>query len=371
MNVNLPMKKENNGLLSMSQKRRLNKGLGGIKKLGKLGLNGLKGVGGLAIMEFGGASANPFIVGLGLTIGYSAFGSSLRSSMNEILYKRSKDMLFASRRKINGEISLEQIIDSKLLYKLRKYSPMEKAAVMGLQTLVGLQKFKQEFDDSNKKKAVSRDGKNNVYKKMFSTTTHGINIKTFKALEKLGYIEIQSLEDVHKSYLVLERVSFGQFKDAKDALMEKISSPFEKDKNSTHEYQKQMQKLKFMLTDKPIDLDEMYKEYKNNSKDKNMRRIGMVIEALRDKNVDISIDKLGIPSINYKSQKSLASRVDEMIKEENGNLDENVKDRFKKENKDLVRTTDETIIVENKRVEVESIKNKGLKDLSLDKSKKR
>ena len=60
-----------------------------------------------------------------------------------------------------------------------------------------------------------------------------------------------------------------------------------------------------------------------------------------------------------------------MIKEENGNLDENVKDRFKKENKDLVRTTDETIIVENKRVEVESIKNKGLKDLSLDKSKKR
>ena len=60
-----------------------------------------------------------------------------------------------------------------------------------------------------------------------------------------------------------------------------------------------------------------------------------------------------------------------MIKEENGNLDENVKDRFKKENKDLVRTTDEAIIVENKRVEVESIKNKGLKDLSLDKSKKR
>ena len=33
MNTNLLMKKEKNGLLSMSQKRRLNKGLNSIKKL--------------------------------------------------------------------------------------------------------------------------------------------------------------------------------------------------------------------------------------------------------------------------------------------------------------------------------------------------
>lgn len=175
--------------------------------------------------------------------------------------------------------------------------------------MYGLQRYKQELSDSNQKGELSEHGENYVYKKIFTTKTHEVNIKTFKALEELSYIQIESIKDTNKSYLILERLGFGQFYDAKEAIKAKLSN------NKTEEYQKQMQEIKFKLTDKPLNLNEIYIQYKQNKDNKALKRIGLIIETLKNQNVDIITDELGIPRINYKSETSLAKRMKKEIEQ--------------------------------------------------------
>lgn len=170
--------------------------------------------------------------------------------------------------------------------------------------MYGLQRFKQEFSDKDKKTQKTKDGKNNVYGTIFSTKTHSINIDIFKALDELGYIQIESLKDKNESYLILEKLGFRQIKEAKKAIKAKIF------RKKTKEYPKQMQEIKFKITDKPIDLNEIYIRYKEDKKNEALRKLYTIIWALRNNAVDIKTDKLGIPIIDYEAEKSIQRRIE-------------------------------------------------------------
>ena len=307
MTNNLPMKVDK-AELAIENKRNLARINEGLKRVGKIALQGVVAFGGLTVAAI---SAAPVLTTLGLGTGiYSTY-----RALYNCLFKTYSDMMFTTKTKLNGETAIYQdATNIKVLSKMKGFEPHEKAALMGLQNFVGLQRYKQKFSDKNMISSISKDGKNQVYDKIFSTVTHGVNIKTFKALESLGYIQIESLKDKNNKVLVAERLGFGQYKEAAESMKAVLTNNQEEKKK----YMKQKQKIGFKLTDKPLDLNELYKEYLdvkntrgNNPRRKDVKRIGIILEALKDRNIDIKSDKLGIPTINYNSEKSLAKRIEQ------------------------------------------------------------
>lgn len=308
---NLPMKVNNNFGLTIEKRRNFERIKNEIKRIGKIGMQGF-------ISSWGGVGIATIIGGpVGVTIGVGTYMVGATGALINIICRKEKDMMFATHMNSKGETEiLQDLTNMKILAQMRGYKSHEKAALMGLQNFVGLQRYKQEFSDQNKKKELSKDGENHVYNKVFSILTHGVNIKTFQALESLGYIQIESLEDKRSRLLIMERLGFGQYNEIKESIKAMITN----NQDEKNKYMRQMKKIRFKLTDKPLDLNELYEQYTevkntrgNNPKRKDIRRIGIILEALKEKNVDISIDKLGISRINYKAKTSLAKRIEQEI----------------------------------------------------------
>ena len=75
---------------------------------------------------------------------------------------------------------------------MKEYTPEEKGAMMQLQGLVGFSRYKDSLVGSPY--SVRPDG-TKVYDQLFSTQTHSVNLRTFDAMEKLGFIEIVKKDD--------------------------------------------------------------------------------------------------------------------------------------------------------------------------------
>lgn len=310
---NLPVEVKNN--LPIEQKRTNKRRIEGAKRVGKIMLNAGMAGAGLALMS---TISGP----VAATIGTGMWFIGGINAGQNILLKKQKDSMFATMRNIKGEIYLAQdSTNLRAFQKLKGLFPEEKAAVMGLELFVGLQNYQQQFKDTNKKAEPARESENNVYSQVFSTCTHGVNIKTMEALEKLGYLQIESKEPKRKSNLIFEKLGFKQYKEVKETLLAQMSF----DKEKIKEHQKQVYEIKFKITDKPFDLDEIYKQYLEvkdtkgiNPQRKPIRRIGILLDILKNRNIDIETDEVGRKRINSKAERPFSKRIqDELVNENN------------------------------------------------------
>ena len=312
MDTNLPMKLDNEYAL-MENRRNRERMKDNFKRIGRIGRDILIAGGGVIISVAGTAIAIPVVGPAVAAIGFGTYVTALTRAAYYTIHKKDDDMMFVLRRKINGDRGIYQdTLDLKTASLMRGYEPSEKAALMGLQNLLGLQRYKQEMMDRDVQQELSKDGTSYVYDKVFSTVTHGVNIKTFQALEALGYIQIESIKDKKAKLLLVERLGFGQIKEAKESIKAFLTNNQEEKKR----YMRQTQEIRFKLTDKPLDLNKLYENYleMGQKASKDLRRIGIIIRALKEKNVDIEVDELGIPRLNYKAQTSLAKRIEQGIK---------------------------------------------------------
>lgn len=142
-NNNLPMKINNNLKLSIIQKRKLKRIQEGLKRIGTIGIDGLVDFVGLIAWIAGDSIVNPTIGAIVSTIGMATMIGASYEVISNSMFKRNNDMMFVTRRKLNGEISIwqELVHDLKFLHKIKDYNPREKAAVMGLQNLVRTSKI--------------------------------------------------------------------------------------------------------------------------------------------------------------------------------------------------------------------------------------
>ena len=293
----LPIKLKDNQL---AVNRRNNKRtIEGIKRVGKILLSTGIGLAGIGISAIGG----PVVATAGMVVGVAGLSNAIIDAMYK---KNTKNSMFVQRKNAKGEIYISQSAkDIKSFQKLKGFNAYEKGAMMGLELITELQGIKQRFDDSGVITEPSRDGQNNVYPQVYSTTTHGVNIDTMQALETLGYIQIERKEPKKKSNLFFERLGFGQYQEAIEAL-------FSKDESK----KVQMYDLALRVTDKPIDFEEIYKSYlglkgtrEKSEATSSIKRLGIIIEALRKRNIDIVKNDIGETVIDYNAQESFASRV--------------------------------------------------------------
>lgn len=298
---NLPIELKNNQL---AQNKRENKRkIEGLKRVGKIALSAGASLSGIALSAIGGPVVS--------TVGLALYVGGATNAVMDTMYKKiSKDSMFVQRKKANGEIYISQSVkDVKSFQKMKGFNSREKAAMMGLELLVEMQSIKQQFEDKGVFTQESRNGESNVYPQIYSTTTHGINIKTMEALEELGYLQIERKEPKRKSNLLFEKLGFGQYKEAKDALF----SMFSKDKADN---EVQMYDIAMKVTDKPINFEEIYEQYRNSSQDRAngenrraIRSIGTILEVLRNRNIDIVKNDIGETVIDYKAEEPFAKRM--------------------------------------------------------------
>ena len=293
---NLPIELKNNQLAI--NKRKNKRIVEGIKRVGKIVLSSGLAISGLAVSTIGGPAA---IAGFALYM-----GGAVNAGMDIIYKKMNKNSMFVQRKNAKGEIYISQSIkDFKSFQKMKGFNAYEKGAMMGLELLTELQTIKQQFQDKGIMAETSRDGDNNVYPQVYSTTTHGVNIDTIEALEKLGYLQIERKEPKKKTNLFFAKLGFGQYKEAKEALFSKDDSK-----------KVQMYNLALKVTDKPIDFEEIYKSYLNvkgtrekSEKTSAIKRLGIIMEALRKRNIDIVKNDIGEIVIDYNAEESFASRM--------------------------------------------------------------
>ena len=299
-----------NNKLPIVKKRNQNRMKETIKRVGKITLSAGLALSGFAISTIGGPVAT--ILGGGIYI-----ISATNAGKNIIFKKPNKDSMFVTSKNSKGETSLSQdSTDFRTMRKLRGLGLQEKGALMGLEMLVGMQNYKQQFSDQEKRTEPAQNGENNVYEPIFKTVTHGINIKTIEALEKMGYLEIEEKNLKNQSILFFEKMQFGQYKQATENLFAKLTS----DKEKLKAVQKQMYEIKFKLTDKPLNLEEIYQSYlesKSTRGNAPLKRIGIIMEALKNKNIDIEINDLGENVIKTNSKESFANRMQKQFESKN------------------------------------------------------
>ena len=138
-----------------------------------------------------------------------AFLASLYTSqklLNETIYQSHKDVAFITG-KHNGNVKIYQdVVRPDITLQLRGMSPIEKAAFMQLQAIVGISKLNRI------------DKKGNTIQ--FETDTHSVVQKAIKKLESVGFIENYFEEPkktsfTHKnmeSRLILPKLAFGNVK---------------------------------------------------------------------------------------------------------------------------------------------------------------
>ena len=303
-NANLPIKAKNN--LPIEKRRNLVRTKNNLFRIGKILAELGISVTGMCIASMGGIIAP--------IVGGSAYMLGGITGLKNIFFHKEKGLMFLIHKNLKGEICIFQdSTDLSFFSKMKGFQPSEKGVLMGLQMLIGLQNYKQKFQDENRSSELSRDGQTRVYSQIFKTKTHGINIKTIEALEKLGYIQIERNEPKSKSILFFERMEFSQYHEAMQGLSAKISG----NKDDLSKYQKQIHEIAIKITDKQMDFEEIYKQYQEvkNTTGKNpirkpLKRIGVLFDGLRNRNIDVSKNALGMYELNYHANESFSRRLE-------------------------------------------------------------
>lgn len=294
----------------MAIKRQKQRNIEGIKRVGKV------------VGSFGLAALGVGALGLGgpiAVVGAGAYVIAGTNAIKNIIFKSAgKNSMFVTKRKLNGELEIDQ--DStklKQAQKIKALQPQEKAAMMGLGMLVSLRNIQQMYEDKDIQTEPAQNGENNVYPQVFSTVTHGDNIKTLEALEKLGYIQINRKEFKKKSTFAWERLGFGEYKSAQKAFLAQFNP--EERKGYEHDFYD----MAIQITDKKLNVDELAQRYVNvdqidksdRQERKALKTIGLIFKALKNSKIDISMNELGEAQIKYDSEEPLLKRV------QRGNLD--------------------------------------------------
>lgn len=285
-------------------KRQKQRNIEGIKRVGKV------------VGSFGLAALGVGALGLGgpiAVVGAGAYVIAGTNAIKNIIFKSAgKNSMFVTKRKLNGELEIDQ--DStklKQAQKIKALQPQEKAAMMGLGMLVSLRNIQQMYEDKDIQTEPAQNGENNVYPQVFSTVTHGDNIKTLEALEKLGYIQIDRKEFKKKSTFAWERLGFGEYKSAQKAFLAQFNP--EERKGYEHDFYD----MAIQITDKKLNVDELAQRYVNvdqidksdRQERKALKTIGLIFKALKNSNIDVSMNELGEAQIKYDSEEPLLKRV--------------------------------------------------------------
>lgn len=359
------MENENKALVSVSEKslaKSSSKNLGvkydnitrGLKVAGSVG------------MWIGGAFCT-FSPILPLQVaGWSLVVAAGLGTTNAIRKTEPSLMFMTSKKK--GVIEIQENMIRALSSDMKGYTAYEKGGMMVLQTLVGFSRWKENLKGSSFE--VDENG-NKIYDQKISTTTHGINIKTLSALEKLGYIKIDSVDDKtrgalgsliglpaskRKSLLIAEKIGFKNWPDLKKIFKAKISG----DKETLDSMRKDMKQVNFRLTDKEINFEELYnrcanlKEVTSKEEKLALMRLGIVFDnvkgILANKNIDIEKDMFGRDIIKYGEKYSFSDRISKEEEEEGiGVKPVKLNDELRKN----VRTNEEIALESSKREEIE------------------
>lgn len=288
----------------MAIKRQKQRNIEGIKRVGKV------------VGSFGLAALGVGALGLGgpiAVVGAGAYVIAGTNAIKNIIFKSAgKNSMFVTKRKLNGELEIDQ--DStklKQAQKIKELRPQEKAAMMGLGMLVSLRNIQQMYEDKDIQTEPAQNGENNVYPQVFSTVTHGDNIKTLEALEKLGYIQINRKEFKKKSTFAWERLGVGEYKSAQKAFLAQFNP--EERKGYEHDFYD----MAIQITDKKLNVDELAQRYVNvdqidksdRQERKALKTIGLIFKALKNSKIDISMNELGEAQIKYDSEEPLLKRV--------------------------------------------------------------
>lgn len=253
--------------------------------------------------------------------------------------------MFVSQRQADGSRKISQ--DAlKIPSYLRDVSNIDKASIMGLQTLVGFQRYKMALRESDQP-LVESNGKM-VYSQKYSTVTHSVNLNNLEYLEKAGYIEIVSQEEEFKhnpfslkkkplrSLLIPEKIGFSNIQGLKEIFNAMKSGK----KEELEALKKDFKKVTFRLTDKDIDFEELYKKINGYSEfeseeekhvlrrfrtifgDSNSRLPGVLSSKMiidngrrktqgdRKRKIDIKFDKFGRPVLDYNAPESFGDRIE-------------------------------------------------------------
>lgn len=288
----------------MVAKRNKQRNINGIKRIGKIAVNAGLAVAGIGTMTLGGVVA---------TIGAGVYFFAGINAVKNIIFKDAgKDSMFVLQRK-NGELVIAQ--DStkiKQAQKIKNLEPNEKAAMMGLGMLVSLRNIQQEFEDKEIQTDPARNGENNVYSQVYSTITHGDNIKTLEALETLWYVQIERKDFKKKSVFISERLGFGEVESAKQAFLAQFNNEEKK------KYEHDFYNIALKITDKKLNVEELAQKYINidnidksrRTERKALKSIGLIFRALKNQNIDIGVNEIGENQIVYNSEQSFFNRVE-------------------------------------------------------------
>ena len=359
------MENENKALVSVSEKslaKSSSKNLG--VKYDNI-IRGLKVAGGVGLWLGGAVCTFSPILPLQVA-GWSLVVAGGIGLTNGILKNEPSLMFMTSKKK--GVIEIQENMIRALSSDMKGYTAYEKGGMMVLQTLVGFSRWKENLKGSSFE--VDENG-NKIYDQKISTTTHGINIKTLSALEKLGYIKIDSVDDKtrgalgsliglpaskRKSLLIAEKIGFKNWPDLKKIFKAKISG----DKETLDSMRKDMKQVNFRLTDKEINFEELYnrcanlKEVTSKEEKLALMRLGIVFDnvkgILANKNIDIEKDMFGRDIIKYGEKYSFSDRISKEEEEEGiGVKPVKLNDELRKN----VRTNEEIALESSKREEIE------------------
>ena len=136
------------------------------------------------------------------SIGIGTYG--LVKTAGESVIRGEPGIAFGYKRnKRTGEIMLFQDPTQFPSY-LKGLNPIQKSSVMSLQSLVGFERYKINFERT-KPLMQDNDG-TKVYDQKISTVTHSNNLTMLQALEDLGYLKICSRESMIYRNEIYEKI---------------------------------------------------------------------------------------------------------------------------------------------------------------------
>ncbi len=348
---NLPIETKDKSLLTDNPK--VIKFADGLKRIGKV-------IGAGTIGFFGyGVAITAGSVPLAL-IGTAAFLGGVTRFAQNAYFKTEPNLLFGSK-KVQDEIGVFQDpLNMNLMTRMIGYQNIDRAAMMGIQTLVGLNRYKNNLRDTPFE--IDENGRK-VYSQKFSTLTHSINLNDLKVFDALGYIKLDSMETkfkpktademiktmlakdgVIKSYLLVEKLSFGNFKGAGKA----IQAMFSKDEKFKDENRRVMQKATFRLTDKPVDFEEIRGLAKKENREgiippeleREARMLSAMPRIMNARKITLGEDRFGRTTLKYPSRLENVRLVVRNIKADTTRIKKKIEKR-KNETTQPKKTTEE------------------------------
>lgn len=254
INSNLPIPINNKRFLSkleMNNPRLVNN----LKRFGKTAGYIMGGLGFATLSAATSFVSVPAVYTIGTIVGFTGTVGMFTKAAINTRFQNEKDLLFTAKKvykvkdgKIDNELQLFQRAD--VINKVKGLNKSQLAGIIALNTVVGLERYKSLI---NTTKYSIEDGKK-IYNQKFSTKTHSLIIKNLKVLEKMGCIKIDEILDNQGSNrLLIEKLTIGNVKGVKNYFKILLSG--------NKEQENKMQRISFRLTDKKIDILEMYKEY--------------------------------------------------------------------------------------------------------------